>query len=143
MCAQLNAVRPDDPEQRRAFVIRRAERREHVGDAARDWRPNRERVPRSRTAAASKRFVSLRQPRFSRTKPGLRGGHRALRILNAASRHSPVGEQPLGACLFCACTVERNPRLRDLAGQRGMILRIGQPGFEPSERLTSADVRSD
>jgi len=66
-----------------------------------------------------------------------------LRILSAASRHSPVGEEPLGSRLFCSRTVERNPCLRDLTGQRGMIVRIREARFETTERLTSADVCSD
>ena len=141
--AELDAIGPDDLEQRCAFAVRGAERREHVRDATRDGRSNRERVARRGAATAAQRFVALLEPGVRGAEPRFRGGHGAPGVLGATRGNRSIGEQAFRARLLRAGAVERHVRLRGVRREGRVVVGTAQPRLEPSERLTRPDGRSN
>ena len=136
---QLDAIGANDLEQRCALVVRSAERREHVGDAAGDGRADRERVAGRHSAAAAQGFIALRQACFRGAEPGFRRRDGSASILDAPCRDGPIGKQAFGSGVFSAGAVERDLRLRYFRRERRTIVSGCQTRFETSEDLTGAN----
>ena len=134
--AAARRVGPDDPEERRAFVVRGAERRHHLGDAAGDRRAQRRtrcRPRRRRRCAASRRAAraALRAAcsRASATATARRASstRRAGTARSASSRSARV--------CSARARLERGLRLGDVGGERRAIVAGRQPRLEAAERL--------
>ena len=88
---------------------------DHLGDAAGDRRAQDERIARRRRrrrCAASRRAAPA-GPRAARSRASATVD-RAPGVFDAARRHGPLGEQPLGPRLFGARRLDRGLRLGDL-----------------------------
>ena len=94
---QFHAVRSDDPEERRAFVVGRPERSAHLGDTSGDRRPQDKRVSSGDSSPACERFVALRQSSLRSGQTRLGDPHLSLGFLNPSSGNCPIGEESFGA----------------------------------------------
>jgi hypothetical protein len=109
--AQFDAIGANDFEERRALVVRGAERRHYVSDPPGNRCAQGERVPGRGAAAAPQCFVTLREARLRRLEPGFSRGDRAASIFDSARRHGPIGKQTLGSRPLGTSAVECQLRL--------------------------------
>ena len=126
----------DDLEERRAFVVRGAERRHHLDDPSGDRRAQDEGIAGRGAAAAPQRLVALGEPRFRRAQTRLRDRRRPAARLRPAAPARPA--RPAGvrraSCSARAASSAAWPSATS-DGERRAIVAGRQPRLQAAEGL--------
>ena len=137
MCLELDSICTHDAEERRTLIEGCAECGVNFGNASSDRGAQDEGVAGRDAAAASKNFITLREPRLRCRQAGLCNRGRATGVLDASSRHCSFLQQTLGPgligfrgleCCLCFGYARRE--------RSAIIASLGEPRFELAEDLT-------